>query len=204
MPFNISFEEAAAIPFGTLTSLHFLRKGNIKSGQKVLIYGASGSLGVAAVQLAKYFDAEVTGIWSTTNLELVKSLGADHVVDYTKENFADQNQTYDIIYDAVGKIPFFDCLRKLNEKGIFLNAVHIPPFSLFKNLWIYLTSRKKIIGGISAERKEGLDFIKKIIEEGKYNSVIDKSYPIEQIVEAHDYVERGHKKGNVVVKFQWS
>ena len=199
MPSNISYEEAAAIPFGTLTSLHFLRKGNIKEGQKVLIYGASGSLGTAAVQLAKYFGAEVTGVCSTANLELVKSLGANHVIDYTKENLASQSQTYDVIYDTVGKSPFFDSLKKLNKEGIFLNAVHIPPFSIFKNLWISATSSKRIIGGISTERKEGLNFIKELIEEEKYKVVIDRSYPFEQIEEAHRYVESGHKKGNVVM-----
>ena len=199
MPSNISYEEAAAIPFGTITSLHFLKKGNIKKGQKVLIYGASGSLGVAAVQLAKYFGAEVTGVCSTANVELVKSLGANHVIDYTKKNFADQNQTYDIIYDTVGKSPFFDCLKKLNKNGIFLNAVHIPPFSIFKNLWMFMTGSKKIIGGISIEHKEDLDFIKKLFEEGKYKSVVDKCYPFEQIVDAHRYVDAGHKKGNVVI-----
>ena len=199
MPSNISYEEAAAIPFGTLTSLHFLRKGNIKEGQKVLIYGASGSLGTAAVQLAKYFGAEVTGVCSTANLALVKSLGANHVIDYTKENLANQSQTYDVIYDTVGKSPFFDSLKKLNKEGIFLNAVHIPPFSIFKNLWISATSSKRIIGGISTERKEGLNFIKELIEEEKYKVVIDRSYPFEQIEEAHRYVETGHKKGNVVM-----
>ena len=202
MPSNISYEEAASIPFGTLTSLHFLKKGNIKQGQKVLIYGASGSLGTAAVQLAKYFGAEVTGVCSAANLELVKSLGASHIIDYTKENFADQNPTYDIIYDTVGKSPFFDCVRKLNKNGIYLSAVHIPPLSIFKNLWISITSSKKIIGGISIERKEDLEFIKKIIEEGKYKSVIDRSYPFEQIAEAHRYVEQGHKKGNVVITLE--
>ena len=199
MPTDISYEEAAVIPFGTLTSLHFLRKGNIKEGQKILIYGASGSLGVAAVQLAKYFGAEVTGICSTVNLELVKSLGADKVIDYTKENFSDYDQTYDIIYDTVGKISFFDSMGKLNKNGIFLNAVHIPPFSIFKNIWITLTSTNKIIGGISIERKEDLDFIKYLIEERKYKPVIDRSYRFEQIVEAHRYVDQGHKKGNVVI-----
>jgi NADPH:quinone reductase-like Zn-dependent oxidoreductase len=204
MPSDTSYEEAAVIPFGSLTSLHFLRKGNIKEGQKVLIYGASGSLGTAAIQLAKYFGTEVTGVCSTANLELVKSLGANHVIDYTKENFAHHDQTYDIIYDTVGKSPFFDSVRKLNKNGIYLNAVHIPPFSIFKNIWITLTSSKKIIGGISIESKEGLDFIKKLIEEGKYKPVIDRRYPFEQIVDAHRYVDQGHKKGNVVITLNQS
>jgi NADPH:quinone reductase-like Zn-dependent oxidoreductase len=200
IPSNVSYEEAAVIPFGTLTSLHFLRKGNLKSGQKVLIYGASGSLGVAAVQLAKYFGTEVTGVCSTVNLDLVKSLGADNVIDYTKENFANKNQSYDIIYDTVGKISFFDCIKKLNKNGIFLNAVHIPPMSLFKDLWVLLTSSKKLIGGTFVECKEDLIFIKKLIEDGMYKSIIDKIFPLEQIVEAHHYVEKGHKRGNVVIR----
>ena len=199
MPLNTSYEEAAVIPFGTLTSMHFLKKGNIKHGQKVLIYGASGSLGTAAVLLAKYFGAEVTGVCSTANLELVRSLGADDVIDYTKNDFINNNHTYDVIYDTVGKSPFFVSIKKLNENGIFLNAVHIPPFSLLKNLWIYITSNKKIIGGISIERKEDLIFLKDLIERGKYKPFIDRSYPLEQISEAHRYVEQGHKKGNVVI-----
>ena len=199
MPSNISYEEAAAVPFGTLTSLHFLRKGNIKHGDKVLIYGASGSLGTAAVQLAKYFGAEVTGVCSTANLELVRSLGADKVIDYTKNGFTNSFRIYDVIYDTVGKCPFFICLKKLKKNGIFLNAVHIPPFSLLKNLWVYITSSQKIIGGISIERKEDLIFVKDLIEKEKYKPFIDRSYPLEQISEAHRYVEQGHKKGNVVI-----
>jgi NADPH:quinone reductase-like Zn-dependent oxidoreductase len=199
MPSNISYEEAAAVPFGTLTSLHFLRKGNAKQGDKVLIYGASGSLGTAAVQLAKYFGAEVTGVCSTRNLELVKSLGADKVIDYTQNDFTNHSLKYDVIYDTVGKSPFFISVKKLNKNGIFLNAVHIPPLSLLKNLWIYITSSKKIIGGISIERKEDLIFLKDLIEKVKYKPYIDRSYPLKQISEAHRYVEQGHKKGNVVI-----
>ncbi len=198
MPANTTYEEAAAVPFGTLTSLHFLRKGNVKQGNKVLIYGASGSLGTAAVQLAKYFGAEVTGVCSTANIELVKSFGAEEIIDYTKDDFTESNQTYDVIYDTVGKSPFFACVKKLKKKGIFLSAVHIPPSSVLKNLWILLSS-KKIIGGISTERKEDLVFLKDLIEEGKYKSYIDKSYNLEQISDAHRYVEQGHKKGNVVI-----
>ena len=199
MPTNITYEEAAAVPFGTLTSLHFLRKGNIKKGEKVLIYGASGSLGTAAVQLAKFFEAEVTGVCSTANVELVNSLGADEVIDYTKDDFIKTRKTYDVIYDTVGKSPFFESLKKLNKKGIFLNAVHIPPLSVFKNFWIFLSGSKKIIGGISIERKEDLIFLKELIEKGKFKPVIDKRFMLEQIPEAHKYVEQGHKKGNVVI-----
>ncbi len=201
MPSNITYEEAAAVPFGTLTSLHFLRKGNIKQGDKVLIYGASGSLGTAAIQLAKYFEAEVTGVCSTVNVGLVKYLGADKVIDYTREDFTKNGQAYDIIYDTVGKIPFFSCVKKLKKNGIFLNAVHMPPLSVLKNLWL-LPSSKKIIGGISIERKEDLIFLKDLIEKGNYKPYIDRSYTLEQISEAHRYVELGHKKGNVVITIE--
>jgi len=198
-PDNMTYEEAAVVPFGALTSLHFLRKRNIQRGQKVLIYGASGSLGVAAIQLAKYFGAEVTGICSTENLELVKSLGADSVIDYTKEDFTQSSKTYDVIYDTVGKSPYSGSVRKLKEKGVFLRAVHMPPLQPLKGLWTNITSSKKVIGGISIERKEDLVFLKKLIEGGKFKSVIDRRYPLEQITEAHRYVEKGHKKGNVVI-----
>ena len=198
-PSNISYEEAAALPFGALTSLHFLRKGNIRSGQKVLIYGASGSLGTAAIQLAKYFGTEVTGICSTANLELVKSLGADDVIDYTEEDFTRSSQTYDIIFDTVGKSPFSGCIKMLKKGGTYLRAVHVGLSPLCRGLWINMTSNKKVIGGISIERREDLIFLKEIIEAGKFKSVIDKRYPLGQIAEAHRYVETGHKKGNVVV-----
>ena len=199
MPSNLTYEEAAAVPFGALTSHHFLRKGNIKPGDKILIYGASGSLGTAAVQLAKYFGAEVTGVCSTANLELVKSLGADKVIDYTKEDFSEINQSYDIIYDTVGKSNFGSVINKLIRNGIFLDAVHIPPLSILKDLWVSITSSKKIIGGTSIERKEDLEFLKDLIEKGKFKPVIDRSYTLEQMSEAHKYVEQGHKRGNVVV-----
>ncbi|MEJ2613688.1 MAG: NAD(P)-dependent alcohol dehydrogenase, partial [Ignavibacteriaceae bacterium] len=202
MPSNLTYEESAAVPFGALTSLHFLRKGNIKPGNKILIYGASGSLGTAAVQLAKYFGAEVTGVCSTANLELVKSIGADRVIDYTKEDFAKNNRAYDIIYDTVGKIPFVAGIKKLRKDGIFLVAVHIPPLSVLQDLWISITSSKKIIGGTSIERKEELEFLKDLIEKDKFKPVIDRSYTFEQMPEAHRYVEQGHKKGNVVVTIE--
>jgi 2-desacetyl-2-hydroxyethyl bacteriochlorophyllide A dehydrogenase len=201
-PDNMTYEEAAAIPFGTLTALHFLRKGNIQSGQKVLIYGASGSLGTAAVQLARYFGAEVTGVCSTTNLELVKSLGADKVIDYTAADFTKTGETYDIIFDTVGKSPFSWCIKSLKQKGFYLRAVHMALSPVFRGLWATITSSKKVIGGIAAERKEDLIFLKGLIEAGKIRSVIDRSYPLEQIAEAHSYVEKGHKKGNVVITLQ--
>jgi len=198
-PKNLTYEEAASIPFGGNTALHFLRKGNIRSSQKVLIYGASGSLGTAAVQLAKNFGADVTGVCSTVNVELVKSLGADKVIDYTKEDFTKIGQTYDIIFDTTGKSPFSGCVKSLKQKGIYLRAVHMSLSSIVRGLWTSMTSSKKVIGGVASELKENLVFLKELIDMGKLKPVIDKCYPFEQIVEAHRYVDKGHKRGNVAI-----
>lgn len=199
-PTNMTYEEAAAIPFGATTALIFLRdKGKIQSGQEVLIYGASGAVGMAAVQLAKFFGAQVTGVCSTAKLELVKSLGSDHVIDYTKENFTQNEKTYDIIFDTSGKSPFSGCLRSLKNNGIYLRAVHINLWPILRGLWTSMISSKKVIGGVAIERKEDLIFLKELIEMGKIKSVIDRRYSLEQTAEAHRYIEQGHKKGNVVI-----
>lgn len=204
-PINMTYEEAATIPFGATTSLIFLRdKGKIQSGQEVLIYGASGALGMAAVQLAKFFGAQVTGVCSTAKLELVKSLGADEVIDYTKGDFTQSGKTYDIIFDTSGKSPFSDCLSSLKSNGLYLRAVHINPAPIFRGLWTSITSSKKVIGGVAIERKEDLIFLKELIEMGRMKSVIDRRYPLEQTAEAHRYVEQGHKKGNVVITVKQS
>ncbi len=203
-PANITYEEAAALPNGALTALPFLRdKGKIKSGQKVLINGASGAVGTIAVQFAKYFGADVTGVCSTTNLEMVKSLGADKVIDYTQEDFTKNGQTYDIIFDTVGKSSFSGCKGSLTENGIYLTTVPSPA-TMIQMLWTSMTGGKKV--GIAAtglrpsnEKTKELIFLNGLIETGKIKAVIDRSYPLEQIAEAHKYVEAGHKKGNVVI-----
>jgi NADPH:quinone reductase-like Zn-dependent oxidoreductase len=198
-PANMSYEEAAGVTFMGLSALVFIRDwGNIQRGQKVLIYGASGSVGTYAVQLAKYFGAEVNGVCSTTNLEMVKSLGADKVIDYTKEDFSKSGETYDVILDTVGKIPFSGCVRSLKEKGIYLIGNPAVP-SIVRGLWTSMTSSKKVKFGLAKSSNEHLIFIKELIEAGKIKSVIDRCYPLEQMAEAHRYVETGHKKGNVVI-----
>jgi NADPH:quinone reductase-like Zn-dependent oxidoreductase len=195
----MSYEEAAAVPHGALAALFFLRKGNIKNGQKVLIYGASGSIGTFAVQLARYFGAEVTGVCSTANLELVQALGADKVIDYTKEDFSKSGETYDIIFDTVGKSSFSGCVRSLKKKGIYLRAVHMELSPMVRGLWTSVTSSKKVIGGVAIYKTEDLVFLRDLIEAGKMKSVIDRNYTLDQIAEAHSYVDKGHKKGNVVI-----
>jgi len=198
-PANMTYKEAAAVPFEATTALFFLRgMGNIQSGQKVLINGASGAVGTAGVQLAKYFGAEVTGVCSTTNLELMKFLGADKVIDYTKEDFTKTGQTYDTIFDAVGKSSFSRCKSSLKQKGRYLAAVAgLPQF--VQMLWTSMIGSKKVLAEVAPERKEDLIFLKELIGAGKIKLVIYRRYPLEQIAEAHRYVEKGHKKGNVVI-----
>ena len=203
-PADISYEEAASVPNGALTALPFLRdKGRIQRGQTVLIYGASGSVGAAAVQLARYFGAEVTGVCSTGNLEMVKYLGADLVIDYTLEDFTENGKSYDIIFDTVGKIPFSACKGSLTDEGIYLSTVPSPEIIL-QALWTAKNGSKKarfMAAGLrpAKEKSKDLFYLSQLIEAGKIKPVIDRIYPLEQIAEAHRYVEKGHKKGNVVI-----
>jgi len=198
-PANLTCEEAVAIPNGALTALTFLKKlANVQPGQKILINGASGSVGSAAVQIAKHFGAEVTGVCSATNLALVKSLGADTVIDYTKEDFTTSGETYDIIFDTVGKTSFSTCKNALKPKGRYLAGAGGLP-ELGQMLWTSITGGKKVLAGMSSERKEDLVFIKELVEAGKIKPIIDRRYPLELTAEAHRYVDTGRKKGNVVI-----
>ncbi len=204
-PDDMSYEEAAPICDGAVTSMNFLKNlGNIQPGQKVLINGASGSLGTAAVQLAKHFDVEVTGVCSTANIELVKSLGADKVIDYSKEDFTTTGETYDIIYDTVGKLSFTKCKKSLTTNGTYISPVLRIPL-LVQMLWTSMTSSHKkakfsATGLLPVpEIRYFLEEIKILFEQKKIKSVIDRYYPIAQVADAHRYVDTGHKKGNVVL-----
>ena len=200
-PASISHNEAAVIPFGGVTALHFLKKASIKHGQKVLIVGASGAVGSAAVQLAKHFGAIVTGVCSTANVTLVKSLGADKVIDYTKEDFTENEEMYDVIFDSVNKMSVSDSLDSLKIYGtLILSAAGLS--ETIQGTWVSITSNKKIkmLSGMISHKAEDIIFLKTLIELGELKPVIDKTYPLEQMVEAHTYVEKGHKKGNVAIE----
>jgi len=177
-PVNMTFAEAAAVPIGATTALRLLRKGNIQPGQKVLVYGASGSLGTYAIQLAKHFGAEVTGVCSTANVGLVRSLGAEHVIDYTAADFSSRQERYDVIYDTVAKFSKSDYTPLVAPNGTFISIARLD----------------------TKEKMDNLLFIKELIEAGRLHAVIDRCYPLEQMAEAHRYVEAGHKKGNVVIQ----
>jgi NADPH:quinone reductase-like Zn-dependent oxidoreductase len=203
-PTNMTYEEAVAVCDGALTALVFLRdEAHIQSGQKVLINGASGAVGAYAVQLARYFGAEVTGVCSTTNVETVKSLGTDKVIDYTKEDFTKNGETYDIIFDAVSKSSFSRSKGSLTQRGVYLATV--PTLAIIlQTVWTSKIGSRKAIFATAGlkQRKENLIFLRELVEAGKIKSVIDRRYPLEQIAEAHRYVEKGHKKGNVVITFK--
>lgn len=197
-PLNLTFEEAAAVPTAGLEALHFLRKANIKRGDKVLIIGAGGSIGTYAIQLAKHLRAQVTGVDSTEKVDLIRSLGADHTIDYTKQDYTRNGESYDLIIDVVGKASVSRRLKLLKQGGFYFLAyaglVHVV-----LGLWTSMTSKKKLKIESASQKKEDLLSLKEFIEAGILKPVIDKKYPLEQIAEAHRYVETGQKMGNVVI-----
>lgn len=197
-PANMTYEEAAAVPTGGLEALHFIRKGNIQRGEKVLIIGAGGSIGTFAVQLATYFGAEVTGVDSTSKLEMLRSIGADHVIDYTQEDFTRNGERYDVIFDVMGKSSFSGSVRSLKQNGRYLLG-NAGLSQMVRGQWISTKSNKKVIIGAANQKTDDLFFVRDLIETGKIKAVIDRRYPLEQIAEGHRYVETGQKKGNVVI-----
>jgi NADPH:quinone reductase-like Zn-dependent oxidoreductase len=200
MPVNITFEEAAPITEGGHYALCDIRAAKIKSGQNILIYGASGAIGSAAVQLAKYFGAKVTAVCSTKNIELVRSLGADVVIDYTRQDFTKTNQAYDFVFDAVGKSSFSQCKQLLTKNGIYISTeLGKNSENIFLALLSLIIPGKKVLFPFPTINKEDVFFFKELVETGRYKPVIDRKYPLEQIVEAYKYVETGEKTGNVVL-----
>ena len=210
-PASMTFEEAAAVPSAGVVALQNLRgvgssslsfllsdKGHIQSGQKVLINGAGGGVGTFAVQIAKSFGAEVTGVDSTRKLDMLRSIGADHVIDYTQEDFTKSGETYNVIFDVVGKTSFSRSIRSLKQGGCYLLA-NAGLSQMVRGLWTSMTSSKQVIFRTASEKTEDLLILKELIEAGKIQSVIDRRYPLEHIAEAHRYVDTGHKKGNVVI-----
>ena len=197
-PNEISFEEAAAVTVGGINALHFLKKASIQPGQKVLIYGSSGAIGTFAVQLAKHMGAEVTAVCSSGKIELVKSLGADHIIDYTRQKLSDTHQHFDVVFDTIGKSPYAESLSVLKPGGIYLLANPTLRQQL-RSYWTQLTSGKRTTCRLAQNSAEDLNYLKQLIEQDKLKVVVDRCYPMEKIVEAHRYVEQGHKNGNVVV-----
>ncbi len=200
-PSNMTYEEAAVVPVGGLHALHLLRKADIQSGQRVLIIGAGGTVGTFAVQLAKSFGAEVTCVDTAGKLDMLRSIGADHVIDYTREDFSKSGEKYDVILDVVGKSSFSGCIRSLKERGVYL--LGNPGLSQqLRGLWTSIRTSKKVRDGMISYKTGDLVFLKELIEAGKIKSVIDRRYPLEQIAEANRYVESGQKTGNVVITVQ--
>jgi NADPH:quinone reductase-like Zn-dependent oxidoreductase len=198
-PAEMSWEEAASLTLAGCTALYFIRDlAKIQAGQKILIHGASGAIGTFAVQLAKYYGAEVTGVCSAPNVEMVKSIGADKLIDYTKEDFTKSHERYDFVFSVVGKTTFSQCKGILKPKGVYIeNWMETKDF--LKVLWTSIAGGKRIKGGVSVETAEKLDFLKELIVSGKLVPVIDRTYPLERTAEAFQYVEQGHKKGNVII-----
>jgi NADPH:quinone reductase-like Zn-dependent oxidoreductase len=197
-PTNMTFTDAAAVPVGGLEALSLLRQGNIQPGQEVLINGAAGTTGPFAIQLAKFFGAEVTAVDSTKKLDILRTIGADHVIDYKQEDFTKSGKTYDVIFDVVGKSSYSGCIESLKEDGFYLLTYPKLGRSI-RGLWTSWRGKKKVIGGTSTDSSEDLNFLRELIEADKVRSVIDRRYPLEQTAEAHRYVETGEKVGNVVI-----
>jgi NADPH:quinone reductase-like Zn-dependent oxidoreductase len=199
-PVNMNYEEAAAVCDGLMLAFNYLRKVNLQKGSNVFIYGASGSIGTAGVQLAKYYGASVTAVCNSKNVDLVKSLGADIVIDYTKEDFTKIGQTYDVVFDAVGKTSFFHCKELIKKGGVYfstdLGSMAQNPFLA---MWTSIIGSKKVMFPLPKANKKDVNFFKELIEAGKYKAVIDRKCSLEQIVEAYRYVEKGEKAGNVVI-----
>ena len=197
-PANMTYEEAAAAPFGGLEALHFLRKASVQSGQRVLINGAGGSIGTFAVQLARHLGAEVTAVDSTAKLDMLRAIGADQVIDYTRQDFTESSDAYDVVFDAAGKSSLSLSARCLKHHGMYISANPRPSQMVLDQL-ASATSGKKSVFGVASYRNEDLATLRELIEAGHLKPVIDRCYPLEQIAEAHRYVETGQKKGNVVI-----
>jgi NADPH:quinone reductase-like Zn-dependent oxidoreductase len=195
----VSFEEAAALPLGGMEALYFLRKANIQRGQSVLIYGAGGSIGTFALQLARHFGAEVTAVDKSEKWEMLRSIGAEHVLDYRKEGFSLSEQTYDVIFDVVGKASFAGTVRALKAKGIFLRS-NAGLSDLLRGAWVSLSSAKRVLMGAADLGSQELSYLAGLMAEGNIKAVIDRSYPLEEMADAHHYVESGDKQGHVVIK----
>ncbi len=200
----MTHEEASAVPLGGLNALHYLRKAKVQNGERVLINGAGGSFGTFAVQLAKLMGAKVTGVDSTEKLDMLRALGADHVIDYTREDFTENGETYDVIFNVVVKSSYSRVLRSLNKGGRYLLTNPAGISQMLRAMWTSMTSNKKVIIQFASEEVEDLVYLRELIEAGKLRSVIDRSYPLERAAEAHRYVETDRKKGNVVLTMQGS
>lgn len=200
-PVNLTFEEAAALSFGGTTALDFFRRGSLASGERVLVNGASGAVGTAAVQLARHFGADVTAVCSGANAGLVQSLGASRVIDYTKEDFTENEETYDVIMDTAGTAPFSRCRNSLKEGGRLLMVLGRLSDMLMIP-WVSITGSRKIVGGTAMGRREDLQYLARLAAAGEFRPVIDRRYPFEQMVEAHRFVDSGRKRGNVVVTLE--
>jgi len=197
-PNNMTYQEAACVPYGGIMALSHLRKVDIRKGQKVLINGASGGIGSLALQLVKHYGAEVTGVCSTPRVKYVKALGADKVIDYTKEDFTKNGETYDLIYDILGKSSFSRCKKSLKENGRYLLA-SFKMGKVFQMLGTKIIGKKKVICAVASEKQEDMVLLKELVEAGKIKTIIDRTYPLEETAKAHKYLEKGHKKGHVVI-----